>query len=131
MANSNGNGNGNAVKKALKTTTQPTISMPHERPYMLVLHRRGYDRTQLTRYAYLDRAITAGTNRLLRGGDWFQVINVEPEIELAKGSRDGVTGSYTWTQRAQREVRQQAPLYWPEYLSKPKRGYRKEQNDER
>lgn len=92
------------------------------RPYMLVVHRKGYVRTQLSRYKYVNRAISNGFSRLLRGGDWFQVVQMEPaEVELATGTREGVTASVSWSQRASKFVREEAPLNWPNYLKRAKR----------
>lgn len=91
---------------------RPVRKITPLKKYVLVLHRNGYSRTLTTPFAYVDRAVRNGCHRLLRGGDWFQVIAIANGHEVAKGGRDGHKFTVRYAASAQEFATQTMPIRW-------------------
>lgn len=58
--------------------------------YELVVHSNVRTRTINTKYVHLKNAVQGGSDRCLRGADWFEVWEIHPERRVAKGRwKDG------------------------------------------
>jgi hypothetical protein len=55
--------------------------------FLLLVHLVGYQRPQRIAYAYAERAIKQATEKMVRGGDWWQLFTLREEELVAEGTR--------------------------------------------
>jgi hypothetical protein len=88
--------------------------------YTLVLHLKGYVRTQKVSYVKLDNAIRGAAHRMVRGGDWFQIYTIRDETETAWGGRKGNHVELHMKPWAYDECVKKNPWLLPDYYRRPK-----------
>jgi hypothetical protein len=87
--------------------------------YTLVLHLKGYVRTQKVSYVKLDNAIRGAGHRMVRGGDWYEIYTIKEEEKVAWGGTRGLHTELHMTKWAHDYILRVNPWVLPDNYRRP------------